>query len=510
MSTFEIDDKDLLGRNATLELGAKTIETPALMPVINPHLDIPDLSEAQIVITNSYILKTSDDYSQEDLVEGDVHDVIDFDGVVVTDSGSYQLSVYGEGEIDAGNREILEFQRDIGSDVITPLDIPTDPDASRETTEIELETTEDRIGEASKITKDWDVEVNYPVQGGVHKDLRTRAGESVMEYDPDICPIGGVVPLMENYRYPELVDVVIAAKKGLGSGVPVHLFGAGHPMIFALAVAMGCDLFDSAAYALYAKQGRYLTVEGTREIEDMTELPCTCRVCRGNQPEDLDKHPGKLVEHNLAVSFAEIRRVREAVRSGDLYELLERRCRSHPKLLDGLKRYGEHVDYVEKYDPACKSTFFYLGSSSRPEVYRQHERLDRFDLSEYLGEPDRADYAETDDGETENGEDQSTGTELDEEVLATTQRPNGRDVLLVRPPFPPYPRELAQTYPFNAELSDEPGDEAIDSSLRGLERLMELHPGKEFRLEHPGWSPEKYPRLGRLIDNGMHTRDVDS
>ena len=47
---------------------------------------------------------------------------------------------------------------------------------------------------------------------------------------------------MEAYRYRDLVDVVVAAKKGLGSGVPVHLFGAGHPMIFALAAAMGCDL----------------------------------------------------------------------------------------------------------------------------------------------------------------------------------------------------------------------------------------------------------------------------
>ena len=60
---------------------------------------------------------------------------------------------------------------------------------------------------------------------------------------------------MEAYRYSELVDVIAASKKGLSPTVPVHLFGAGHPMMFALAVALGCDLFDSAAYALI-REGR--------------------------------------------------------------------------------------------------------------------------------------------------------------------------------------------------------------------------------------------------------------
>ncbi len=69
------------------------------------------------------------------------------------------------------------------------------------------------------------------------------------------CPIGAVVPLMESYRYRDLVSVVMAAKQTLTPSACVHLFGAGHPSMFALATAMGCDLFDSAAYALSAKEG---------------------------------------------------------------------------------------------------------------------------------------------------------------------------------------------------------------------------------------------------------------
>jgi 7-cyano-7-deazaguanine tRNA-ribosyltransferase len=58
---------------------------------------------------------------------------------------------------------------------------------------------------------------------------------------------------MEQYLFDILVDMIIAAKMNLPPERPLHLFGAGHPFMFALAVALGCDLFDSAAYAIYAR-----------------------------------------------------------------------------------------------------------------------------------------------------------------------------------------------------------------------------------------------------------------
>jgi SAM-dependent methyltransferase len=36
-------------------------------------------------------------------------------------------------------------------------------------------------------------------------------------------------------------DFIISSKKGLDPSKPVHLFGAGHPLVFPLAVALGCD-----------------------------------------------------------------------------------------------------------------------------------------------------------------------------------------------------------------------------------------------------------------------------
>ena len=92
---------------------------------------------------------------------------------------------------------------------------------------------------------------------------------------------------MESYHYKELVDVVMNSMKELSDTVPRHLMGAGHPMVFALAVAMGCDLFDSAAYILYANKDRFMMPDGTLKLENLIEMPCSCKVCTEHTVDEL-------------------------------------------------------------------------------------------------------------------------------------------------------------------------------------------------------------------------------
>ena len=132
---FESLDSDIAGRSGKLTIGKKTIRTPALLPVINPHLQLVTPKElrqmgVEALITNAYIFSQSKQYRERALEEG-LHRLLDFDGVIMTDSGSFQLSVYGE--VSITNTETLSFQRDIGSDIWVPLDIPTSPDADRMT-----------------------------------------------------------------------------------------------------------------------------------------------------------------------------------------------------------------------------------------------------------------------------------------------------------------------------------------------------------------------------------------
>ena len=295
----------------------------------------------------------------------------------MTDSGSFQLSVYGE--VSITNEQTLTYQRDIGSDIWVPLDIPTSPDADRETAERELAITMERLREAKELFGN-DAPIAGPVQGSLYQDLRERAGKEVGDLGFSFCPIGAVVPLMESYRYRDLVDVVLAAKRTLPRSACIHLFGAGHPVMFALAAAMGCDLFDSAAYALYAKEGRYLTTHGSFKIDELADLPCSCAVCRSHTAEQLRTAKDRtrlLALHNLAVTLAEIARIRQAITDGTLWELVDERCRNHPQLLSGYRRLLQHNAELEPFDRAHKRRFFYRGDEScaRTEVLRYQRRL---------------------------------------------------------------------------------------------------------------------------------------
>ena len=89
---FEVRRWDGAGRLGELDVprAGVTVETPALMPVVNPHIrTVPParMAElgAQALITNGYILYESEDYRERALAEG-LHELYDFDGAIVTDS----------------------------------------------------------------------------------------------------------------------------------------------------------------------------------------------------------------------------------------------------------------------------------------------------------------------------------------------------------------------------------------------------------------------------------------
>ncbi|HZK31024.1 MAG TPA: tRNA guanosine(15) transglycosylase TgtA [Methanoregula sp.] len=454
---FESLYSDIAGRCGKLTVGKKTIKTPALLPVINPHLQLVTPKEIQsmgveALITNAYIFSQSQQYRERALTEG-LHRVLDFDGVIMTDSGSFQLSVYGQ--VSITNTETLSFQRDIGSDIWVPLDIPTSPGSDRDTTERELGITLQRLAEAQRVFG-RDAPIAGPVQGGSFTDLRKRAGREVTNLGFSFCPIGAVVPLMESYRYRDLVSVVMAAKQTLSPSACVHLFGAGHPSMFALATAMGCDLFDSAAYALYAKEGRYLTTHGSFKIDELADLPCACNICRTHTCEELRTAAGRdrlLAFHNLYVTLAEISRIRQAITDGTLWELVDERCRGHPQLLAGYRALLNTTASLEKTDRVSKRRFFYRGDEScrRTEVFRYQQMLPRLVLGK--------------------------------KVLIAFEggtRDEFTDTLFFKPPFGPYPKELKETFPIGPSELPDWDDTMVRTGCRGIRLLMESHPDSQF------------------------------
>jgi 7-cyano-7-deazaguanine tRNA-ribosyltransferase len=382
---FEIKQKDICGRIGEITTKTGVIETPVLLPVVNPFASrglSPQILQSEFrceaIITNAYLLWR---HSKDAAVKSDVHELLGFSKSVMTDSGAYQLLVYGD--VDVSPSEILSFQEQIGSDIGVILDVPTGGHEKRERAQFTVEETIRRAQEWSKMERKGDVLWVGPVQGGTYLDLVEYSAKEMAKMDFSIHAIGSPTQIMESYRYDKLVDLTMTAKMNLPIERPVHLFGAGHPSMLSLAVALGCDMFDSASYALYAKDDRYMTSFGTRRLFEMREKVCFCPACERYTLKEMTSLPSDerfnlIARHNLYTCLNEIQLIKQAMYEGRLWELVEVRARTHPRLLEGLKKLGKYRTYLEKYDPMVKQhAVFYSGPESllRPEVTRHLMRL---------------------------------------------------------------------------------------------------------------------------------------
>jgi 7-cyano-7-deazaguanine tRNA-ribosyltransferase len=222
-----------------------------------------------------------------------------------------------------------------------------------------------------------------PVQGGIFLDLIAKSANEMAKLPFQIHALGSPTPVMEQYKFDALVDMIITAKINLPANRPLHLFGAGHPFMFALAASLGCDLFDSAAYALFAREDRYMTESGTTRLDELEYFPCSCPVCNKTDPEKVKALPKEnrqklLAEHNLHVSFCELRRIKQAITEGRLWEHLEIRSYAHPALLQAAKKLKKFSEHMEKHSPVTKKNGIFFFSSlalARPEVIRYRKRI---------------------------------------------------------------------------------------------------------------------------------------
>lgn len=469
---FEILHRDGMGRVGKLCTSHGDVTTPTLMPVIDPsdivlpprelHADFG----VELVITNAYL--TLRHFGQE-AVERGIHGILDYNGPIMTDSGGYQILRYGA--IEVGPEEIVRYQDAIAPDIATILDIPTGIGASRERALETVKTTLERAKQAVGFRSNPKVAWCGPVQGGIYSDLVAECAREIGRLDYQLHAIGSPVELLENYRYAEIVDLVMTAKQHLPLERPAHLFGAGHPMILALAVAMGCDLFDSAAYVLYARDGRYMTSSKTLHLDELAYLPCECKICTEYSLDEIkkartDERVKLLAKHNLHVTFGELRRIRQAIVEGRLWEYVEMKCRAHPRLLNALRRLARYRDYIERFDPVSKpSAFCYLGpeSADRPEVVRYAKRL-----AERYRPPRLPTLALMPAFERERPK---------------LEKPGRTHLVRLIPPFGVVPEELEDVYPLGQfQVPQELDERQIQSTVAALSNYLQKFAGYYERI----------------------------
>ncbi len=332
---WEPEARDGSARTGKLRIRGYTVETPALLAVVDPDpkKQLVPLEEMkrmgiEVIMTSAYIAKRK-------VGKVNLKEFLGWDKVLYTDSGTFQAYSRGA-KVDP--EESVRYQVEAGVDIVTPVDLFSLPTDSFEEAKRKAEVSVERWRKARELAE----EVSAPVQGGLYPSVRAWAARRYSELGARLLAVGGIVPLMEAYDFKSLVRVLIPVLSARPPEAAVHAFGAGHPLLFPLLVFLGVDLFDSAMYVLAAREGRYLTPFGTFRLEElykMREFPCDCPACSSVKPQELqnlskEEQVKFLARHNLYVSVKMVKEMREKIKYGTFHKWALAFAHVHPRLYE--------------------------------------------------------------------------------------------------------------------------------------------------------------------------------
>lgn len=286
------------------DLAGNIYQTPLFLPVYkygDAPISIHRLKEEfgiNSIITNAFFLYRNKELRNQAIEKG-IHDLMSFDGLIMTDSGAFQQF---HGPLYLSPKKIVKFQDDIGADIISPLDVITSPGDNRTTAQKKLNATNKRIQEALQIA-------NRSLlagvqQGGRFPELREEALKRLMELDVQYVALGSLVPFFTKDHKIDFVGKMIKQARYIISSpeIPIHLYGAGDPLEIPFYVALGCDIFDSSSFYHYGIGNWYMTPYGainTSEIDELSMYKCDCVICQSYSWKRIRESQNLLIEHNL-------------------------------------------------------------------------------------------------------------------------------------------------------------------------------------------------------------------
>jgi archaeosine synthase len=162
------------------------------------------------------------------------------------------------------------------------------------------------------------------------------------------------------------VPAMLGAADQIGMGKVLWAPGVGRIFDYALWAYLGVDLIDASPLQLAAIRGEVLTTDGALTLADAAEI------YGGDWDED------RAWQHNLQAAEAELTKVRQSIRDGNLRALVERRCSVHPSSVALLRRFDQEHKYLEFAAPVvhhAQMACMTVDSLWSPEVEGFRRRL---------------------------------------------------------------------------------------------------------------------------------------
>ncbi len=352
---FELDKTDGLARRGRLKFARGTVETPAFMPVgtygtvkaMSPE-EIKGLG-AQIILGNTFhlMLRPGTEIIEE---HGDLHDFMNWDGPILTDSGGFQVFSLAEmrkisekgvtfrSPIDGSKilldpEKSMQVQRKLGSDIVMIFDECTPYPATEEQARTSMELSL-RWADRSKIAHGDNPNALFGIiQGGMHPNLRKESVDGLTEIGFDGYAIGGLSVGEPRPERNAMLDVTV---EHMPEDRPRYLMGVGKPQDIVDSVLRGIDMFDCVLPSRNARNGFLYTANGIVKIRNAkyakdtgpVDENCSCYTCK-NYSRSYLRHLDKCGEilgarlntlHNLHYYQQLMADLRGAIETGTLQE----------------------------------------------------------------------------------------------------------------------------------------------------------------------------------------------
>ncbi|WP_077338216.1 tRNA guanosine(34) transglycosylase Tgt [Pseudocolwellia agarivorans] len=304
---YELINTDGKARRGRLTFSRGTVETPAFMPVGTygtvKGMKTEEVADtgAEIILGNTFHLMLR---PGTEIVEqhGGLHDFINWDKPILTDSGGFQVFSLGamrkiteEGvkfsspvngeKIMLTPERSMEVQKSLGSDVVMIFDectpYPATHKESKDSMELSL-----RWAQRSKDAHGDNPSALFGiVQGGMYEDLREVSINGLKAIDFDGYAIGG---LSVGEPKEDMIRILDHTAPLIPDNKPRYLMGVGKPEDLVEGVRRGIDMFDCVMPTRNARNGHLFVTDGVIKIRNARhktdtgplDPECDCYTCK--------------------------------------------------------------------------------------------------------------------------------------------------------------------------------------------------------------------------------------